>query len=406
MSIIFSCPSCAKTYSVPEQFAGRATRCQGCGAGLTVPQVALTAAPPAAVPVAAPPTPAWPQTADPLGRPDSGRQPWHASRMLVAGIAIAALLVVVAGGAAAFWLFGSSGAESMKFLPNNPNFVVSVKVDDLMASDSWKELEKTMPNFKKGTEDMEKETGLTPAAIAHVLMGGQGEGKEEPVVVVRTKKQVTASDLLAKIKNGKYTEVKVNKYAMQQGEQSSYSKIAPKAFCVVDAKLVVYGRADTLRAILERDKKPELSSGLQTALKETDLTKPIAFAVDFKDIMAKANRRPSKDPLSQGMGMVEALAGQATFNPDRITATALCKDAEAADNLRKLIEGGLVAAKMQPGLPKEFTSGLESVKVTSSGSKLTLTSDLKAATSSLIAITIMGQRATQTFDTVGKELKP
>src|SRR5262249_9166477 len=154
---------------------------------------------------------------------------------------------------------------------NNPNVVVSVKVDDLMASDSWKELEKTVPNFNKGMEDMEKEVGLTPTAIAHVLVGGQGGGKEEPVAVVRTKKDITAADLLAKIKNGKYTDVKVNKYTMYQGEQPSYSKIPPKAFCVVDSKLVVYGRADTLRAVLERDKKPELSSGLQTALKETDL---------------------------------------------------------------------------------------------------------------------------------------
>src|SRR5262245_22242531 len=111
MSIVFSCPGCAKKYSVPEKFAGRSTRCQQCGSVILVPQGALTATPPAAIPMpAAAPSP-WAQ-------PDLGgsaRKPWQSSRLMVAGIVGAALLVLMVGGAAAFWLFsGPSAADSMK----------------------------------------------------------------------------------------------------------------------------------------------------------------------------------------------------------------------------------------------------------------------------------------------------
>ena len=49
-------------------------------------------------------------------------------------------------------------------------------------------------------------------------------------------------------------------------------------------------------------------------------------------------------------------------------------------------------------------AALQSVKVTGSGSKVTVASDLKAVTGALAAFALFGQRATQTFETVGKEL--
>lgn len=49
MPIAFSCPSCQKDYTVPDQFAGRSTRCRQCGSDMQIP-VASFAAPLAAEP--------------------------------------------------------------------------------------------------------------------------------------------------------------------------------------------------------------------------------------------------------------------------------------------------------------------------------------------------------------------
>jgi hypothetical protein len=293
-----------------------------------------------------------------------------------------------------------------------------------MASQTWGDLEKTIPEFKKAnqaaTEKFEKEFGLAPSDIAHILVGGSVDD-DEPIMVMRTKKAVTAQDLLPKMKkenikfiagkltsewtDTKYTEVKVGKYTMQEGEKPQYAKRAAKAFCVADSKVVIWGRADSLKAVLERDKKPELSAGMQTVLKETDLSKPIAFAVDLKAILAKKGNPPGQDPFSKGLGLAEGVAGQATLGKsDSMTVIVLCKDATTADDLRKVIEGGVVMVKQMPGLPREVSDGLGALKVTNSGSKLTATSDLKVLAPALIAITMVGQRTNQTFEQVGKEL--
>ena len=45
--IEFSCPSCAKHFRVPDEYAGRSAKCKGCGGAVTVPRpaAALAAAP-------------------------------------------------------------------------------------------------------------------------------------------------------------------------------------------------------------------------------------------------------------------------------------------------------------------------------------------------------------------------
>jgi hypothetical protein len=207
------------------------------------------------------------------------------------------------------------------------------------------------------------------------------------------------------MKNAKFTEVQVGKYTMQQGEKAQFAK-NPRAFCVADSKVIVYGHLDGLKAVLERNKKPELG-GLQAALKETDLSKPVAFAADLKAIMAKTNKgnRPAQDPFSQGLGMAEGLAGHATLGKsDSLTVTVLCKDTTAANDLRKMIEGGVVMVKQMPNLPKEATDALGSLKVTTSGGKVSATSDLKVLSPALVLITLLGQRANSTFEKVGNEL--
>lgn len=46
--ISFACPTCRKSFSVPDSYAGRKARCKQCGTEIRVPAVAPAAAPPAA----------------------------------------------------------------------------------------------------------------------------------------------------------------------------------------------------------------------------------------------------------------------------------------------------------------------------------------------------------------------
>ena len=46
MAIAFSCPSCDRTYSVDEKFAGKITACKGCGTRVIVPDAEAEPEPP------------------------------------------------------------------------------------------------------------------------------------------------------------------------------------------------------------------------------------------------------------------------------------------------------------------------------------------------------------------------
>src|SRR4051812_45416351 len=45
--IVFSCPGCARMFSVTDNFAGRRTRCKACSSNITVPQASVKIAAPA-----------------------------------------------------------------------------------------------------------------------------------------------------------------------------------------------------------------------------------------------------------------------------------------------------------------------------------------------------------------------
>jgi predicted Zn finger-like uncharacterized protein len=50
--LTFACPQCSRSYKVPEDKAGKRTRCVACGTSLTVPDGRPALAPDATTPVA------------------------------------------------------------------------------------------------------------------------------------------------------------------------------------------------------------------------------------------------------------------------------------------------------------------------------------------------------------------
>ena len=63
-----------------------------------------------------------------------------------------------------------------------------------------------------------------------------------------------------------YKETKVGSFTMYEPEKDEYRE----AFCVVSDKVLVVARAKQLKPVLERNKMPEWSAGIQAGMKQAD----------------------------------------------------------------------------------------------------------------------------------------
>src|SRR6516225_2329435 len=160
MNIAVTCISCGKKLSAPESLAGRRASCPKCGAPVDVPMAATVPQPAAAAPApitaaARPPqmsrqvsdadlldlgvgAPAAPTHGSlPVIHTQAPARSAGAKRRVSIPLIAAAVLVAVIGGAIGAWVFlgGKSGAGSdLRYLPDDPDFVVSANVSGMINS--------------------------------------------------------------------------------------------------------------------------------------------------------------------------------------------------------------------------------------------------------------------------------
>jgi hypothetical protein len=294
---------------------------------------------------------------------------------LAGGILVGFLLLLWAVTAMVRALFSSSSSpmEGVRYLPDNCMIIAGVNLDELMDSDAWKELEKELPKFRDDTKKVGDEIGVPLANMSYILRGQAKGPPHDPITVLTTKKSVNARDMLGRIKNTEYEELKLAGRTVYQRKYPDNILITPEirvAFCVVDSKTVILGTTHQVRFVLERDKKPELSASLQAALKQADTSRTAFLAIDLKDVNpGRWLGVPDSFPLPEGVEGV-AVGGDAGSSI-KVSATVLCKDAKIAEDVRKLVEAGLVAAKSDRDLPKEAADALGSVQVSTSGAHVT-----------------------------------
>ena len=98
------------------------------------------------------------------------------------------------------------------------------------------------------------------------------------------------------------------------------------AFAMPDDKGLVMGRPTALKAVLTRDKKPDVNDKLQAAIKQTDWNATIAYAANVKDGFAIPPGQTQSIPLPidkvDGLSVTIKIASDVDVN-----VTALCKDA-------------------------------------------------------------------------------
>jgi hypothetical protein len=283
---------------------------------------------------------------------------------IIGGLAAGLLLLSVAGAAVYFLVVGSSGSvdDDARFFPDNCAVFASVRMKDLCDSTAFKEVEQIAPGSNR--MQFETEFGMPPEAIRQLVVAIAVQDKDAPVMILHANRDISADGFKSKLR-GNFDQMAVGSYTIYQNPS--------KAFCLIDSRTVVLAPPAVLQAILKRDKKAALSPGLQEGLQSVSLSRTAVIVADLK-----ATRKPGSGGLmdiplaDKFVDPVEVLAIQVDVGSDvNLEATAICRDATAADDARKLIEGGLVAAKSQPGLPTELAEILGAVKVSTSGKKLT-----------------------------------
>ncbi len=397
MPIAFQCSGCGATLRVPDTMAGRRGKCPKCGAVNSIPggTSQLQTAPPA--PKAARP----PKEAPPPDDVDNGKEaPAEEARprrqgakkknrtMLFVGLGCGALLLLTCMGTGVgvglWWYLSSPIGEELAYMPSNCEYVAAVKLDQLVASGAFKQVENELPpQFKQAmaTADAEKEIGLALADIDRLVIGGPLSGRDEPVVAVRTKKPVKAEDMTAKVKGKSFASSKEGSYTIYEAPGGR------PAFCVVKKNLVLFGSGAALRVVLRRDKKPEMSANLSAAMKEMDFKQTVTMA------FAPQNNTVTPPPPLGGRGGMPfpgaAMAGPPpgaewgvlhakVANDVSITVIVQCKSPADASKAKSDMDESMTKLRQAPPPLKDLAGAID-IKSSVSGKKVTATIDIKVA---------------------------
>lgn len=404
MPIAFACPACKKGYQVPDQCAGRTSKCRDCGAAFQIPAAsAPTFAPVGGPAVAAAPTFAL------VDGPDASAGVGRKKIIILASAALVGLFLVAGMGLAAWYLLGSSSSSRFtRYLPDDCVGMVSIQVGDLQTGAAWDEINREFPEASRSLDHLEKEVGIAKNNIDQVVMGIPAAeisasrtaagmiDRPQTIAIVKTRQAVTA-DGIKSLQNQdshggqQFKEVTVGAYTLFEGESimarfsfDPNKKVERErydgtgySFCVVSSTLVIYGRGKDLKALLERDKNPELSDAMQAALKDTDLSATVAFAFAPKsavDVNALGIPRvfpKLADSLVRMSGQVDV--GRNTS----ASVEVVCKDEQSATDLRKMVDGVLAGANLRA--PSEARDLLGAIKLNSSGSTVTGRLDARTA---------------------------
>jgi hypothetical protein len=392
MAIEFNCSGCGDVFRVADEMAGRKGKCPGCGVINQIPHVVGTASDPSARPagdiiprpIAHQPSSVVADDTEPLQVGVQDVVPERSARhrqqgrlwpkLLGLGFLVVLLGSCGVGGYFLYgWYFSAPLSSEQKYFPNDTQIVFSVRVSQGMNSDLVKQLRADFkPDNKKDDpfddSNAEKEYGIPLANIdrmtfAQAPRDKDSSGGQPHVTIIRTLKPVKGSDLKSNIEGHKFEETTVDRYTI-------YKQDYGNSFCVAEERIVVYAPYNFLKQILYRGKRPELPEAMEKALKNADFTKTAAFAINVKDLLkddtsTPLGRKPAKemggflatflskdDPkekanqYEQLLDKVEALSGSAEIKSDAtLTVTLVCKEASAAEDIRKILEDGLAIAR-------------------------------------------------------------
>lgn len=292
--------------------------------------------------------------------------------------------------------------EEIQYLPERPSLILSANVSGFLNSKICQELKNQFP-LPELDREIEKgataRLGVPLANVSRVLVcatAGEKEQTHEIMFMVSTFKPVNAEEIKSARKGAAeqklvtFKEVKVGNFTLyeetykdvpdakekQQGVQEGLS------FCIVDPKLVVFGKVPELKKILERNKKPALSASMQAALNEADLTSPVALLIDVEGL-PQWSRDAAAKHLPKVVPDTAAVINSTKYIAVKFTeagtingsATIAYKDAKSAAGGKEMAEGlvkNIKASLNDVKLPPNMTEKLNAMRQILDAVKLTV----------------------------------
>jgi hypothetical protein len=417
MSIAFSCPDCEKTFKVPDAMAGRKAKCSGCGATILIANViGLTEKPTARIRSKAAIVKDDDNYQEEDAPPRKGRirqddaedvddelddddeEPTRKSRkrrgkskkkkkssaMLLALLVVGGvtLLVLAGAGGGLAWYFWPSSVDPAKFAPDNCKMVMVMNMEQLEGTPAYDALERESSKLNNqmfaGNNSSLKKSRVAQVQIFSAVGGGFAGGpnpiggnpatNEQTVIVVKTKDSISVDDLRNDpTLKGPFTETKVNGYTLYEGN--------PMSFCRLNSRQVLLGPSGALRAVLNRDKKPEFSDNLKAAIDKADFSKPFAMAIDASEPPNVGGpKRGGADATETLWVAIQAVCGQDI----NLTIIAQSRTDRGAQQIKKQADGLVTVLKLVPG--QKLFAG--EPRITVAGS--TLTADLTIKTDAFV----------------------
>jgi len=374
MPIALSCSGCKSQYQIPDEFAGRQTKCRKCGATLQIPAGASIAAPAEAGDLE------FTAGAAPVAVQAYRRKPTGKRRGVWIVVAIVALL---AAGAAAgvYWFLSPAGqlGESVRYLPNQTRFVALIRVDQLMASGTWPEVENRLPGLKRSLDDLEKNAGLARGDIDQIMIGWTLAGTEtdEQLIIIRTKRDISAGDIRQHEEYAPFKEVQAGKHVLYEGPVIGAIHRSAPAFSVPENRVLVLGGTDVLRSVLERGQKASFVGDMEDRIADADFSRPVAFALNLKGASIKGILTGFK----MDAGSLEGVAGQVDpSSPEQATITFVTDTVGRAGLLQKTLESQLKEVKVRRADRQELVEAIDAVRIRTNDNRVIATAPLLQAT--------------------------
>jgi len=278
-----------------------------------------------------------------------------------------------------FWPFGAGGATinaEAKYFPDDVTSIDSTRTGEFRKTKYYQELKSAL----SGAEDKGELSGIKVEDIERTTHASGNDFKDH-VTIISTKKAIKAEDIKAAFKSGQftkdfdYTEETVGSYKLYVHKIKGFGGKEIEggmAFCVPESHILLTGNPETLRKVLKRDKKPEMSAGMKKAFADASFSNTTVHVSSTKSLGILS--ASGKDRTSQEGSCMMTDYGSSIKHKIII----YYKDTESAEKAKKDWEEDL---KKEPLEQSESSrEARKSASISRSGSTVTVTYSVKEQT--------------------------
>jgi hypothetical protein len=264
------------------------------------------------------------------------------------------------------FLIMTSRVTAHHFLPDDSTMVGILELRELLAS---KALSRAIPGWSElhqVQEEIKRTTGLTADDIVRVTFAGDPSDRTGSFVAVVELRRAIDKESVIKSMPNRPAEEKVGNAVLYTGAGRGDAGLH-----FANDRMVVVGSLPTLRTVLQRNRKAEFPADLREAVGELDPSQTMSVAIRG----GKALQPPGGGiPFAADMfsGIQAIVVNVKAASAVQLSATAICKEAAVAENLAKIINGGVAMLDQFPSAPPEAKEMLRSLKISHFGRKLTV----------------------------------